>query len=243
MTSLIGAPRRVKTTEARDVANVDPLTLSWEALMVSSARAVCRVIGFGALAFVALSQSAGAQDVTEQQIVRALTPPKTRGLSLGAPAQAAIPSPDQAFVDSLRGRPTRSLSLGDRAKLDSVAADKPAIDLVMEFDFNSDILRGDALATADKLGRALSNPELRGQTFMIAGHTDAKGAEDPNQRLSERRADSVKRYLIQTYNIPADTLIGVGYGKSHLKNAEDPFGRENRRVQAVNMLQVKTAAR
>lgn len=213
--------------------------------MVSSARAVRRVIGLGALALVVLSQPAGAQEVTEQQIVRALMPPKTRGLSLGAPspAPAEVVSLDKAFVDSLRGRSTRSLSLGDRAKLDTVAADKPAIDLVMEFDFNSDILRGDALATADKLGKALSNPELRGQTFMIAGHTDAKGGEDPNQKLSERRADAVKRYLVETYRIPADTLIGVGYGKSHLKNGSDPFGRENRRVQAVNMLQVKTAER
>ncbi|MCE4222749.1 OmpA family protein [Methylobacterium sp. C25] len=212
--------------------------------MVSSARAVRRVIGFGALALVALSQSAGAQEVTEQQIVRALMPPpKTRGLTLGGPTQAAAISPDKAFVDSLRGKPTRSLTLGDRAKLDSVAADKPAIDLVMEFDFNSDVLRGEALATADKLGKALSSPELRGQTFMIGGHTDAKGGEDPNQKLSERRADAVKRYLVQAYRIPADTLIGVGYGKSHLKNADDPFGRENRRVQAVNMLQVKTAER
>ncbi|GEP09235.1 OmpA family protein [Methylobacterium gnaphalii] len=212
--------------------------------MVSSARTVRWVIGSGALALVALSQAAGAQEVTEQQIVRALMPPpKTRGLSLGAPTQAEVVNTDKAFVDSLRGRSTRSLSLGDRAKLDSVAADKPAIDLVMEFDFNSDVLRGEALATADKLGRALSSRELKGQTFMIAGHTDAKGGEDPNQKLSERRADAVKRYLVQTYRIPADTLIGVGYGKSHLKNAADPFGRENRRVQAVNMLQVRTAER
>lgn len=209
--------------------------------MSGSARRFSGLLGLGIAAIFALAQPAGAQDVTEQQIVRALSPPpKTRGLSLGT---APAANPDKAFVDSLRGRPTRSLTLGDRAKLDSVSADKPAIDLVMEFDFNSDVLRGDALATANKLGKALSNPELRGQTFVIAGHTDAKGGEEPNQNLSERRADSVKRFLVQTYRIPADTLIGVGYGKTHLKNTGDPFARDNRRVQAVNMLQVKTAER
>ena len=193
-----------------------------------------------------------AEDISEAQILKALSPqpaaaPRTRSLSIGAPAPAAAPmiapSADTAFVDTLRNKPSRALSLGEREKLGSVAASKPQIDLPMEFDYNSDILRGDALKNADNLGRALTSAQMRGQTFMIAGHTDAKGGEAANQRLSERRAEAVKSHLVQNYGIPAANLITVGYGKTHLKVNSDPFARENRRVQAVNMLQVQTAGR
>ena len=200
------------------------------------------LVGLGAAAFIAVSQPAGAQDVTEQQILKALSPPKTRSLSLGPP-ERATPSPDAAFIDSLRNKESKALSVSEREKLDAVAANKPSIDLTMEFDFNSDALRGEALETAHKLGKALASSELSGQTFMIAGHTDAKGNDRVNQKLSERRAEAVKRFLVQTYQISPANLIGVGYGKSHLKNDAAPLAKENRRVQAVNMMQVKTAER
>lgn len=223
--------------------------------MFGSSKDVARVIVSGALAIMVFGPLVGggalAQDVSDAQILKALSPlpaaPRTRGLTIGpqqaGPAAAPVVSADDAFVDSLRGKPSRSLSLGEREKLVTVAATKPQIDLPMEFDYNSDVLRGPALANANSLGRALTDPSMRGQTFMIAGHTDAKGPDAANLKLSERRADAVKRFLIQTYAIPAANLITVGYGKTHLKNPNDPVGRENRRVQAVNMLQSKTAAR
>jgi flagellar motor protein MotB len=45
----------------------------------------------------------------------------------------------------------------------------------------------------------------------------------------------VKRFLQEKYGIEASSLVTVGYGKAQLKNASDPFGFENRRVQIVNM--------
>lgn len=204
-----------------------------------------------ALACAALSLAAlpaRAQTVSDVQILKALSPapeaPRTRGLTLGpqAPPPPAA-SVDTAFVDSLRGRSSRSLSMGEREKLGAVAAAKPQIDLPMEFDRNSDVLHGQALENANNLGRALSDPSMRGQTVMIAGHTDARGSDALNQKLSERRADALKQFLVRTYGLPAADLITVGYGKSRLKNPNDPEGQENRRVQAVNMLQAKSASR
>lgn len=203
------------------------------------------LLGLGAVGALLVGGPAGAQDVSEAQILKALSAPaapRTRGLSIGAPAPAA-PSADATFVDSLRNKPTRSLSTGEREKLDTVAATKPQIDLAMEFDVNSDELRGEALVTANKLGKALANSAMKDQTFVIAGHTDAQGSEGLNQTLSERRAEAVRQFLVRNYQIPAANLISVGYGKAHLKNEADPTARENRRVQAVNLLQVKTAGR
>ena len=85
------------------------------------------------------------------------------------------------------------------------------------------------------LGQALSSAELKGSTFVVAGYTDIKGGDTFNQTLSERRADAVKRYLAEKYNIDAANLVTVGYGKTKLKNPTNPVAAENRRVQVVNM--------
>jgi hypothetical protein len=58
---------------------------------------------------------------------------------------------------------------------------------------------------------------------------------------TERRAEAVKRILIQEFRLPAGTLIAVGYGKTQLKNTTNSFAAENRRVQIVNTEQRTTA--
>jgi outer membrane protein OmpA-like peptidoglycan-associated protein len=84
---------------------------------------------------------------------------------------------------------------------------------------------------------------LRGSTFVVAGHTDAAGGESYNQDLSERRADSIKRYLVDKYNIAGTDLVTVGYGKSKLKDPANPVSEANRRVQVVNMENKATASK
>ena len=91
------------------------------------------------------------------------------------------------------------------------------------------------------LGRALTNPDLKGTTFVLAGHTDATGGDGYNQDLSERRADALKKHLIEKYGIAAADLVTVGYGKTKLKNSGLPTADENRRVQIVNMASSKVA--
>jgi len=93
------------------------------------------------------------------------------------------------------------------------------------------------------LGRALTSPDLKGSTFVVAGHTDAAGGDVYNQELSERRADSIKGYLIEKYGIADADLVTVGYGKSKLKDPGQPLAEVNRRVQVVNMENKTTASK
>jgi outer membrane protein OmpA-like peptidoglycan-associated protein len=81
----------------------------------------------------------------------------------------------------------------------------------------------------------ISNADLRKTTFVLAGHTDGKGSFPYNQQLSEKRVDTIKRYLVDHFKLSSMDLVAVGYGKTKLKNESDPFGPENRRVQIVNM--------
>lgn len=196
--------------------------------IASSAMAAALVLPAG----VAMAQS----NPSSQQILDALKPkaPLTRSLSV-SPADQAKKAETDKFVNTLRNRPTRSLSMDEREKIATVAESRPRIDMEIKFDFNSADIAKSALRDMDELGRALTNPDLRGSTFALGGYTDAVGGEEYNLDLSSRRADAVKQYLVQKYNLSADHLITAGYGKTHLKNANDPRSQENRRVQIINM--------
>ena len=206
--------------------------------------ALVSVVAIGA-AFSLGATQARAGDVTEDQIVNALTPaktPLTRGLSVGG--EVARPEdPAQAkFVSSLRGR-TRGLSLNEREELATIAKDKPKIDLEITFDYNAADISAKSLPAVQTLGRALTNPDLKGSTFVVAGHTDAAGGDTYNQDLSERRANSIKKYLMDNFHISSADLVTVGYGKSKLKDPSQPLAEVNRRVQVVNMENKTTASK
>lgn len=66
----------------------------------------------------------------------------------------------------------------------------------------------------------------------IGGHTDAQGSDAANQRLSQRRADSVRQYLLGK-GVEAERLTAVGYGEAQpIATNDTPAGRaENRRVE------------
>ncbi len=186
---------------------------------------------------------AGDNTVSADQILSALKPrPLTRGLSTGVQADPAATAKEATFVETLRNRKTRSLSLGEREEIAEIASTKPNIDLEIHFDYNSaDISKGSTQAVQE-LGKALSNASLKGSTFVVAGHTDAVGGEAYNQDLSERRADTIKKYLIDKYGIAGANLVTVGYGKDKPKDPNAPMDPANRRVQVVNM-DTKTASK
>jgi outer membrane protein OmpA-like peptidoglycan-associated protein len=189
-----------------------------------------------------------AEDVTEDQILRALAPPAkkplTRGLSVGPQqVEPVISAEEGRFVQKIRGRSTRSLSATEREEIATLAKDKPNIDLEITFDYNSADISAKSLSAVQALGKALSSSDLKGSTFIVAGHTDAAGSEGYNQDLSERRADSIKRYLTEKYGITGADLVTVGYGESKLKDPGQPLAEANRRVQVVNMANKTTASK
>ncbi len=78
---------------------------------------------------------------------------------------------------------------------------------------------------------------------MLGGHTDARGSDEYNQGLSERRAETVKRFPVDTYKIPAANLVTAGYGRKAPKNPGDLYAAENRRVEIVNMAERAEASK
>jgi outer membrane protein OmpA-like peptidoglycan-associated protein len=168
-----------------------------------------------------LSCSAQAQMVSRNQIIDALTAPAPQFSKLG---------------------PSRSLTLDNNSSGSSnsnyVVANeqtKPAVDLRdIYFEFDSATISPEAMPQLRELGAALADPRLAGSAFTIGGHTDGTGSDAYNMRLSQRRAEAVKRFLADNYTIPSGNLHAVGYGKHQPKNKADVFAGENRRVEIVN---------
>ena len=171
-------------------------------------------------------------DLTSDGIVQALKPKvKTRG------APSGLSPSDAAFVDRLKQK-TRGITVEERAELATVVQQSgaPAIDLEVNFAYNSAAITPAAAVTLSKLGQALRSKELGGATFLLSGHTDARGSKDYNQKLSEERAKAVRSFLIDNFSIEPTRMLAVGYGFEQLKNPANPEADENRRVQVVNLM-------
>ena len=85
----------------------------------------------------------------------------------------------------------------------------------------------------DDLASALNKLDDE-QTFVIEGHTDARGSAAFNRRLSMRRAQAVRAYLIEQ-GISAQRIVARGKGSAEpVASNDDPEGRaNNRRVEIV----------
>jgi outer membrane protein OmpA-like peptidoglycan-associated protein len=200
------------------------------------AGSVLAVVGLLLAVDGACAQNPKDPNLLEQQILKALVVKKpaiiTRGLTTTV---RETPEAETRLLNSVKNKTTRSITLEEREQLADLSKTKPSIDVEINFDYGSSNIGQSALPYVTALGKALSNDDLKGSTFMIAGHTDGAGSTSFNQDLSERRADSIKRYLVDHFNIPSQNLMTVGYGKSKLKNAKNPAASENRRAQVVNM--------
>ena len=76
------------------------------------------------------------------------------------------------------------------------------------------------------------HPDLK---LAIEGHTDNVGDAAANQKLSEKRANAVKQYLVSSYGIDAGRLTAKGLGATKPVGSNDTLeGRQNnRRVELV----------
>jgi outer membrane protein OmpA-like peptidoglycan-associated protein len=147
----------------------------------------------------------------------AATPPKVASPSTPAPPDA---KPELAPDEAIKRAETK---------------EAPSIDLEIFFDYKSAQVTAKAATVLSTLGRALSDARLAEDSFLIAGHTDTKGGAAYNLELSQRRAESVRQFLIANYKIDPGRLIAKGYGLQQLKIPGDPLAAANRRVQIVNL--------
>lgn len=103
------------------------------------------------------------------------------------------------------------------------------LDMLVNFDLDSSELSEEARGKLSQFAKALKDNRLRSHSFVVEGHTDARGAGSYNERLSERRANSVTAFLVSN-GVEASRLQAVGKGMSSPR-AADPYDPINRRVE------------
>jgi OOP family OmpA-OmpF porin len=154
-----------------------------------------------------------------------------------APVSAPVMDPDtdgDGVPDSRDACPDTPRTHRVDARGCSIPIEEPArIELHVNFDFDKADVKQQYLSEIRKVGDYLNaNP---GTTATLEGHTDSRGAEAYNQRLSQRRVDAVKGVLVNQLGVGASRLTAVGYGETRpLETNDTDAGRaENRRVESV----------
>lgn len=116
----------------------------------------------------------------------------------------------------------------------NVTEPPPSLSLAIQFDLNSARVRPESGVVLGNLVAALLSPDLKGNRFVIEGHTDARGVPAANLRLSQQRADEVRLYLMALGVHPA-RLKAVGKGSSEPADPLAPLSAYNRRVRVVTL--------
>jgi outer membrane protein OmpA-like peptidoglycan-associated protein len=154
-------------------------------------------------------------------------------LTAGADFVRAQEPTKEEIIESIRAKQLTRCPRFDPKAGCGTAQPAEGIDVEIHFGRGSAMLGTAAVSQLRALGADLGKPEHKGAGLLVAGYTDASGGDAYNQRLSERRAGAVKRFLVTRFNVPDDTVIAVGHGKAQPKNAADPYDGENRRVQVA----------
>ena len=150
---------------------------------LGSGWAIAAVAAFSLSAFT--PPAANAEDVkSADTLVKGLAPVKTRGFDPTAPAREAK---QHELNTKLREFKTRQITVEERAEVAKLVEESksPNVDVQILFAFDSADILPEARPALDELGKALSDPKLKGGSFLIAGHTDAKGSDDYNLASAE----------------------------------------------------------
>ncbi|MGL4241652.1 MAG: OmpA family protein, partial [Beijerinckiaceae bacterium] len=107
------------------------------------------------------------------------------------------------------------------------------VDVTVFFDLNSSVIRPDGRVALLRLGRALNDPLLADQNFLIAGHTSADGDYAYNVQVSHERANSVRDWLIAYAEVSPNRLQANGFGPDLPRTPGAPESPVNRRVEII----------
>jgi outer membrane protein OmpA-like peptidoglycan-associated protein len=141
------------------------------------------------------------------------------------------------FVSSADLGANRGICIGtaEECSKDQQQAAPAGLDMLINFDLNSADLTEQARANLNEFAKALKDERLRAATFIVEGYTDASGDERYNDRLSERRAQSVTAFLLAN-GIALERVKAVGMGEKNPR-VPNPYDPVNRRVEMRIKLQ------
>ena len=111
----------------------------------------------------------------------------------------------------------------------------PRFMVEVQFDPDASTIRPESYQTLGRIADALCHSTLLRYGFLIVGRTDATGKREYNLTLSQKRADSIRDALVNTFKISSKRLQAVGLGEEQLQDAARPTAAINQQVQVVTV--------
>ncbi|MDD5611959.1 MAG: OmpA family protein [Gallionella sp.] len=157
-----------------------------------------------------------------------------------APAAVAAVAAAAVVAPAPTPAPEAAPAVSDTWK--TLLEEKPVTLKGTNFDFDSAKLRPAADAKLTEVAEFAAT--YKDAKLDVSGHTDSVGSDTYNQKLSERRANSVKAYLVKK-GVAADRIVTEGYGETKpVADNKTKEGRaENRRVEIRSVIKEETKVR
>ncbi|MFG1479859.1 OmpA family protein [Xanthobacter sp. V4C-4] len=196
--------------------------MSFTRLTLGVAAALCA----GAALALGASAPAAAQVFTPNaQIVQGLVSSVDDVPGVSAEALRNLAVAHMQYQGPPESRPPLALQLDNLAQ----------INVEIEFDLNSAMVKPSSYRTLGSIADAMHNPVLLGYKFLVVGNTDATGTRDYNLKLSQERADAIAQALTTTFRVDPRRIQAVGVGEEALQDPKHPDAAINRRVQIFNI--------
>jgi outer membrane protein OmpA-like peptidoglycan-associated protein len=200
-----------------------------------------QLLKFSLLGIIALTKIAYAEEInfgkskpSTNQVIEALDPDKSNDTDYEGDIKqiGKSRSIDMSDLNATPKTDKKKLKKTIRKAVQK-ANTEAALSMEILFGYNSAELTALAKDQLTPVGEALVSEKLQNLHFVVEGHTDAIGGTAYNKSLSEERADSVKRYLVDTFHIEPSRIRIVGKGKSDLLDPKNPDSEVNRRVRII----------
>ena len=117
----------------------------------------------------------------------------------------------------------------------------PQVRFDIVFDPDSSLVRPASYQTVGSIADALTDPKLRPYRYLIVDHVESAGRRDHNLILSQRRADSIRDVLVNTFKVAPKRLQALGLGEEQLQDTNRPAAPANARVQIIAIGKFETA--
>jgi outer membrane protein OmpA-like peptidoglycan-associated protein len=187
----------------------------------------------GALAMLALPMAAGRAQtaVSSADIMEKLAVEAESDIDLAALKQQASERIKARADAQPQKRPPIAPQL---TKLPQVRFD-------VVFDQDSSLIRPASYQTIGSIADALTDPKLRPYRYLIVDHVESAGRRDHNLILSQRRAESIRDVLVNTFRVAPKRLQALGLGEEQLQDTNRPASPANARVHIVAIGKFETA--
>ena len=111
----------------------------------------------------------------------------------------------------------------------------PTFNVDIQFDPDTPVVRPESYEAVGRIADALVQSTMLPYTFLIVGHVETNGKREGNVILSQRRADSIRDILVNTFKISTKRLQTIGLGEEQLLDPARPTAPVNQQIQIMTI--------